>query len=82
MAKHTSAGFKLWAICTPSGVLIDFEPCVMSHEGLKPRNAMITMCKSLPNSNYRLWADNLFVTMATIKSCYELPQQVFLYGTV
>ena len=82
MHKHTSVGFKIWAICCPDGYIVDFEPAVVRNRELAPRAAFLSLFCELPHSNYCLFADNLFVNIATITECYNLLQSVFLSGTV
>ncbi len=74
-------GFKLWTICTSSGYLFDLEPSVMGRAGLTLRRSLLLLCESLKHSNYCLWGDNLFVSMATIAACYQIPQKIFPSGT-
>ena len=79
--KHAGVGFKLCAICTSDGYITDFEPAAIGNTELSPRNAMLNLCRSLSHKNHRMFADNLFVSMASITASYELLQQVFLSGT-
>ena len=79
--KHTGLGFKLWAICKSDGYITDFEPAVIGNTEFSSRNAMLNLCRSLPHKNYRMLADNLFFSVASITACYELQKQVFLSGT-
>lgn len=72
--KHTEVGFKVWALCLLNGYLFDFEPSVIGHEDLTPRKALLLLCSSLPRKHYRLFADNLFVNIQTIKACFNLEQ--------
>ena len=82
MHKHTNLGFKIEAICCPDGYIFDFEPAVVGNRKLAPIAALLNLCRELPNSNYRLFTDILFVNMATITECCNLPQSAFLSGTV
>ena len=75
-------GYKIWAICTPDGYLVEFEPAVIGKKEPAPKAALLELCRSLPHKNYRMYADNLFVNMATITECYNLTQRVYLSGTV
>ena len=54
---------------------------MIGQEALVPRKALLLVCESLPRMYYRMFADNLFVNMQTISTCYELKQKTFLCGT-
>ncbi|XP_029981810.1 piggyBac transposable element-derived protein 3-like [Sphaeramia orbicularis] len=78
-------GFKIWARCTSTGILCDFQ---VYEGGTGKRTTLgmggdvaLKLCETLPpGQNYKVFADNLFSSAALVHQL--LQQQIFYTGTL
>ena len=69
--KHTSVGYKIWALAETTGYVWTFEPAV---KGDRERNhfaLLLELAGRLPVRGYRVFADNLFINVPTIEKMYS-----------
>ncbi|KAJ8353120.1 hypothetical protein SKAU_G00206870 [Synaphobranchus kaupii] len=78
-------GLKIWARCSSSGLLCDFD-VYQGGTGKKTTLGMggdvvVKLCETLPASkNYKVFADNLFSSVPLVHKLLE--QQIYFVGTL
>ena len=83
MPKADDQGYKVWAMCTTNGILVDFMPAIkVSAGGTNGRDALVQMALRLPRAGHHIWADNLFVTYPSMETLYNAPRRTYLAGTL